>query len=53
MSDKQSTTKKDIEDAQESLGDKPEGEDVVTGLGRVPMILLPQMLIQSGVPAEH
>ena len=48
-----STTKKDKEDAQESLGDKPEGEDVVTGLGRVPMILLPQMLIQSGVPAEH
>ena len=47
-----STTKKDKEVVEESLGDKPEVEDDVTGLGRVPMILLPQMLSQSGVP-EH
>ena len=47
-----STTKKDKEVVEESLDDKPEVEDDVTGLGRVPMILHPQMLIQSGVP-EH
>ena len=45
-----STTKKDIEDVEESLGDKPDGEDDITGLGRVLMILLPKMLSQTGVP---
>ena len=36
-----STTKKDKEIDEESLGDKPEVEDDVTGLGRVPKINFP------------